>query len=195
MKHLLYAAAGLAALAFAPTGAKAQDASWGCQILLCAASQSPSWHGVPYCVPPMKKLISEMAKPGFDWPICHEAKAGEPGREKYEECPAGFKVGYTESGNHDDFNRDREPNRCVQTMNRCENREEFRALYGDEEANERAGITVSSSTVNSAALTANRSTGCTVQISTPRPRRTNDWYFDIPNDKGVKERFWFNLRT
>lgn len=28
MKHLLYAAAGLAALAFAPTGAKAEDASW-----------------------------------------------------------------------------------------------------------------------------------------------------------------------
>lgn len=54
MKHLLYAAAGLAALTFAPTGAKAEDASWGCQVLLCAASQSPSWQGVPYCVPPMK---------------------------------------------------------------------------------------------------------------------------------------------
>ncbi len=51
MKHLLYAAAGLAALAFAPTGAKAEDASWGCQVLLCAASQNPSWQGVPYCVP------------------------------------------------------------------------------------------------------------------------------------------------
>lgn len=30
MKHLLYAAAGLAALIFAPTGAKAEDASLGC---------------------------------------------------------------------------------------------------------------------------------------------------------------------
>ncbi|RWJ21163.1 MAG: hypothetical protein EOR27_24230 [Mesorhizobium sp.] len=196
MKHLLYAAAGLAALAFAPTGAKAQDAAWGCQVLLCAASQSPSWQGVPYCVPPMRKLIAAMSRPGFDWPICHEAKAGQPGREEYEECPAGTKVGYTESGNHDDWNRNREPNRCVKTVDRCENRAQFQSLYGDEEANRRAGISISYSySGNSSALVARNNSGCKVQISTPRPRRANDWYFDIPNDKGVKERFWFNLRT
>jgi hypothetical protein len=90
MKPVFFAAAGLAALAISPASAKAEDASWGCQILLCAASQSPSWHGVPYCVPPMKRLISAMAKPGFSWPICHEAKAGKPGYEPYEECPAGM---------------------------------------------------------------------------------------------------------
>lgn len=191
MKYLLYAAAGLAALASAPTGAKAEDASWGCQVLLCAASQNPSWQGVPYCVPPMKKLIAAMSRPAFDWPICHEAKAGEPGREEYEECPSGTKVGYTESGNHDDWNRNREPNRCVKTVDRCENPGQFRSLYGDEEANRRAGVTVG---YRGAALVGHK-TGCNVQISTPRPRRTNDWYFDIPNDKRVKERFWFNLRT
>ncbi|NEJ83261.1 hypothetical protein GR268_43065, partial [Rhizobium leguminosarum] len=79
-------AAALGALA---GGAKAEDASWGCQVLLCAASQNPSWHGVPYCVPPMTKLIAAMKEPGFSWPICHEANAGKPGRESYEDCPAG----------------------------------------------------------------------------------------------------------
>ncbi|MET3757878.1 hypothetical protein ABID08_005259 [Rhizobium binae] len=39
--------------AFAPPimPAKAEDASWGCQVLLCAASQNPSWHGVPLLRP------------------------------------------------------------------------------------------------------------------------------------------------
>lgn len=55
MKPVFFAAAGLAALAISPASAQAEDASWGCQILLCAASQSPSWHGVPYCVPPDEK--------------------------------------------------------------------------------------------------------------------------------------------
>jgi hypothetical protein len=27
------------------------------------------------------------------------------------------------------------------------------------------------------------------------PRRGNPWFFDIPNDKGVKKLFWFNLNT
>ncbi|TQN58206.1 hypothetical protein FLX27_26135, partial [Agrobacterium tumefaciens] len=34
---------------------------------------------------------------------------------------------------------------------------------------------------------------CIQQIATPRPRRADPYYFDIPNDNGVKERFWFNL--
>lgn len=72
MKALYFIAAGVAALAMTPA-ARAQDASWGCQILLCAASKNPSWQGVGYCVPPMQKLISAMKKPGFSWPICEEA--------------------------------------------------------------------------------------------------------------------------
>ena len=70
--------------------ALAQDASWGCQVLLCAASESPSWHGVPYCVPPMTKLIAAMKLPSFSWPICRQGNAGKPGKEVYEPCPAGW---------------------------------------------------------------------------------------------------------
>lgn len=194
MKHMIYAAAGLAALALAPIGAKAEDASWGCQVLLCAASQNPSWHGVPYCVPPMKRLISAMKKPGFDWPICHEAKAGEPGREIFDECPEGSRP--TSSNNAGDRGWDRHQlNQCSKTVNKCENRNEFYRLYGNEDENQRNGITVEETTSRGRDSSWSRDRSCMVEIRSPRPRRADPWFFDIPNDKGVKERFWFNLDT
>ncbi|MGN7882541.1 hypothetical protein [Ensifer sp. 22460] len=189
MRRLLYAVTGLAAFAFLPSGAKAQDAEFGCRILLCAASQNPSWQGVPYCVPPMKKLIRDMAKPGFSWPICHEAKAGKPGHEQYEECPAGSSVGYSESGRE---GANRTPNKCVQIVDRCENRGDFQARYGDADANDRANIKVRTLHNGRGNLS---DSGCKVQITMPRPQRSNPYFFDIPNDKDDKERFWFNLRT
>ncbi|MDX0371958.1 hypothetical protein GOC23_31135 [Sinorhizobium meliloti] len=197
MKHLLSAAAGLAALTFAPTGAKAEDASWGCQVLLCAASQDPSWQGVPYCVPPMKKLIAAMSRPGFDWPICHQAKAGEPGRQEFEDCPAGARPTSSHDGNDNGLRRRNKEDQCVRVVDRCENGGEYNRLYGDEDANQRAGVTVRSISGNSDHFgnRDNRYNGCKVQVTSPRPRRANPWFFDIPNDKGVKERFWFNLRT
>lgn len=102
-------------LGAAAGGAKAEDASWGCQVLLCAASKNPSWHGVAYCVPPMTKLIAAMKEPGFSWPICHEANAGKPGRENYEDCPAGTTVGYSSQG---DGGWRGEPDRCTKN-GRC----------------------------------------------------------------------------
>ncbi|MBP2450082.1 hypothetical protein [Rhizobium leguminosarum] len=194
MKRLLYAAAGLAVIAIAPTGPKAQDAEWGCQILLCAASQNPSWHGVPYCVPPMKKLIAAMSKPGFDWPICHQAKAGEPGREEFEECPAGSHPASSSNGDDHGLRRD-EQDQCVRIVDRCENRNEFNRLYGNDEANEQGRITVEVIRNGRDDSLLRRDDGCSVKITSPRARRANPWFFDIPNDKGVKERFWFNLRT
>jgi hypothetical protein len=35
--------------------------------------------------------------------------------------------------------------------------------------------------------------GCIQQVATARPRRADPYFFDIPNDQGMKERFWFNL--
>ncbi|MEI8703428.1 hypothetical protein [Mesorhizobium sp. ISC15] len=181
MKQLLYAATGLAAVAILPaTAAKAQDASWGCQVLLCAASQNPSWHGVSYCVQPMTKLIRAMAKPGFSWPVCHEAKAGEPGRQEYADCPEGSKVGYSERGK--EGNR-RVPDQCVKTVNVCKSRFNSQA--------DKNGLTIP---VRRAGRDSdNRSGSCTKEISSMRPRRADPWYFDIPNDQGVKQRHWFNL--
>ncbi|CUX72256.1 MULTISPECIES: hypothetical protein [Agrobacterium] len=188
MKAMYFAAATVAALAMAPS-VKAQDASWGCQVLLCAASSSPSWQGVAYCVPPMKKLISAMKKPGFSWPICHEAKAGKPAYEPYEDCPAGFQV-----SNSDDGNGGRRlgglggGNMCTKTVNQCRNRAEFRTLYGNTRENERTNVTVRSLGGNN-----DNNDSCMVQVSQPRPLRKDPYRFDIPNDQGVKQSHWFNL--
>lgn len=67
MRPFLIVATMMVASAFAPpvAPASAEDASWGCQVLLCAASQNPSWHGVPYCVPPMTRLIAAMKRAGL----------------------------------------------------------------------------------------------------------------------------------
>ena len=87
----------------------------GCEVLLCASSSSPSWHGVPACHPPMYRLISAMRGWGFSWPSCPEAGTGKPGYEKYEECPAGWSTGYTEFG----MGGRSEPDICTQTTNTC----------------------------------------------------------------------------
>jgi hypothetical protein len=74
---------------FTTVDAKAQDASFGCKILLCVASQHPSWQGVSYCVPPVLKLLAiRKVHPGY-WPSCPEAGTGKPGYAEYEDCPAG----------------------------------------------------------------------------------------------------------
>lgn len=154
------------------------EASWGCQILLCAASRNPSWHGVPYCVPPMSRLIAAMARPGFSWPVCHEANAGKPGREIYHDCPAGTTVGYSISG---DNGGQRVPDQCIATVNVCH-------------ARNRSEIDNRSNSPAIHRPIGGRRDSCIQEIATPRPRRTDPWFFDIPNDKGVKERFWFNLK-
>lgn len=79
-----------ASLAIQPQLSSAQEAPWGCEVLLCAASSAPSWQGVPYCVPPMTKLIAAMKLPGFKWPTCPGAGTGAPGFDPYDECPSGY---------------------------------------------------------------------------------------------------------
>ncbi|WP_029875126.1 hypothetical protein [Rhizobium leguminosarum] len=158
-------------------GAKAEDASWGCQVLLCAASKNPSWHGVAYCVPPMTRLIAAMKDPGFSWPICHEAKAGKPGRENYEDCPAGTTVGYSSQG---DGGWRGEADQCIKTVDVCRSPMERNAHT------RQSGMTIERSFGNG-------HDGCIQQVATPRPRRADPYFFDIPNDQGMKERFWFNL--
>ena len=78
-------------LGFAPgvgIGARAQDASFGCKVLLCAAA-APSWQGIPYCVPVMQALFRHLAK-GGGWPSCPEGNASGLGYEPYRACRAGL---------------------------------------------------------------------------------------------------------
>lgn len=193
MKPLYFAAAAIAALAMSHTAARAEDAEYGCKILLCAASQNPSWHGVPYCVPPMTKLIRDMAEPGFSWPICREANTGKPGHEEYEECPAGMKATRESSGSgRDNAFVDHGREMCVKTVNQCRNRAEFRTLYGNERENAKKGITIREVN-NNRDNSWSGANSCEVVVSQPRPRRADPYYFDIPDDKVVKKRVWFNL--
>lgn len=69
--------------------ARAQDASFGCKVLLCAAASAPGWSGIPYCVPVMQTLFRQLAK-GGGWPSCSEGNASELGYEPYQACPVGL---------------------------------------------------------------------------------------------------------
>lgn len=67
------AAIALAATFAGRPEARAQDASFGCKVLLCAAATAPSWAGIPYCVPVMQQLIRQVARGGA-WPVCLEGQ-------------------------------------------------------------------------------------------------------------------------
>lgn len=69
--------------------AHAQDASFGCKVLLCAAATAPGWSGIPYCVLVMQILFRQLVK-GGGWPSCPEGNASGPGYEPYQACPAGL---------------------------------------------------------------------------------------------------------
>ncbi len=93
---------------------RAQASEWGCEVLLCASSSNPSWHGVAACHAPMNRLVSAMRSPGFSWPTCPEAGTGRPGHEPYDECPDGWSVGH--SGQERGGGR---PDVCVELRNTC----------------------------------------------------------------------------
>lgn len=118
LKTLLAAVTVASAGLFLTATEDAHASQWGCEVLLCASSSSPSWRGVPACHPPMHRLISAMRGWGFSWPTCPEAGTGKPGYEQYEDCPAGWSIGYTEFG----MGGRSEPDICTQTTNTCGSR-------------------------------------------------------------------------
>lgn len=71
-----------------PQLARAQDASFGCKVLLCAAATAPGWAGIPYCVPVMQELFRQLAlrRP---WPVCSEARTSGIGFEPDAPCSSG----------------------------------------------------------------------------------------------------------
>lgn len=174
-------AAGVLILAMGQPS-RAADASWGCQVLLCAASENPSWHGVPYCVPPMTKLIAAMKLPGFSWPICSEGKAGKPGREDYEPCPTGWTA--TSSDTSSGHGSSSVQNVCTRNLGSCNSRTNRNVSKGTNEGVVTQEVYSDSGHNNSS---------CSIIQTQPRKARSKPYYFDIPNSKGVKQRFWFDL--
>src|SRR5258708_7574249 len=93
MKTSIMLRTALLATAFAASlaldrPAAAQDASFGCKVLLCAAAAAPSWSGIPYCVPVMRQLFTQLAR-GGGWPACTEGDASPIGYQPYGDCPVG----------------------------------------------------------------------------------------------------------
>ena len=92
-------AVGIGMIGLTPS-AHADDASFGCKVLLCAAASAPGWSGIPYCVPVMHQLFSDLAK-GHPWPSCPEG--GETSGISYDPylpCPEGTVAGATMMGGH-----------------------------------------------------------------------------------------------
>ena len=93
----------LCTLPFAPLPVQAQDASFGCKVLLCAAAAAPGWGSIPYCVPVMQTLFRQLAK-GKGWPLCSEGNASGLGYEPYQACQSGlpYQVTQTATSNGSD---------------------------------------------------------------------------------------------
>lgn len=155
---------GIAAAAGVYAGS-APASEWGCEVLLCASSSNPSWHGVPACHPPMNRLISAMKRPGFSWPTCPEAGTGRPGYEQFEDCPDGW-------AEADDPNSDQRggvKSHCVRMVNICG--EGRRVNFGGD------------------------GESCTQAEHMARAQRQEPYYFAIISvSDNTTKRHWFSLR-
>lgn len=56
----------------------AQDATFPCKVLLCAAATNPSWTAIPYCVPIMQQALYMQAW-GIAVGACAAAQNSSPG--------------------------------------------------------------------------------------------------------------------
>lgn len=170
--------AAFAVLASEPTRAS----EWGCEVLLCAASDNPTWQGVPSCHAPMDRLISAMKRPGFSWPTCPEGGAGKPGYDPYEQCPVGWTPSAEPQGG--DNGSDGELSRCSRIVEQCGwNGRDAGGAQG--QAGEGGDVTQIYSRENS----------CQYTEFMARPRREKPYFFDITGEKGNQSsRHYFNLK-
>jgi hypothetical protein len=165
MFKLCLANIGFCVFVLGATLSPAMASDWGCKVLLCAASDKPSWQSVPSCLPPMYKLIACKFKTfgACPWPTCAEGGTGEPGYEKYGDCPAGWNAHSSTATILSNDERDV----CVRRKSDCE-------------AKLRQGAGV---------------TGVSCIASMPRPLRAKPYNFQIRNSQTNRvETHWFSLQ-
>ena len=169
--------------------AKAQDAEFGCKVLLCAAASNPSWPSIPYCVPIMNQLQTMMRSLRFRWPVCTAAGTGAPGFEPYKPCPAGWQETSSNTGAGG--------NRVSVSLPYGGNDLCARRLPADP-----TGRPVQAS-VPGAQVQCFSSSGDNVSANgpgqacveyRPRPQNERPYYFDMRNPDGVATRVWFSVR-
>ena len=151
----------------APAAGLAQDASFGCKVLLCAAASNPSWSGIPYCVPVMTQLF-RMLRRGGGWPTCPEGNAGGLGYEPYQPCPTGqIAYGQVQSGDNGSTSLQPDPNGAF-----CVDPERYARMCSGQD----------------------NQAGCDPTYQpTPRAPRAEPHFVDITSG-GATSRFYFSLR-
>jgi hypothetical protein len=186
---VLVVAAGIALSASAANPAKAQDAEFGCKVLLCAAASNPSWPSIPYCVPVMNQLYAMMRSLRFRWPVCTAAGTGLPGHKPYQPCPAGWQEARRsgEGGDHglstvglqggNEF--------CARRLSPQTSGRPLEASVpgGQIQCPDQSG--------NVGGVKA-RGQDCIEYV--PRTLNERPYYFDVRNADGNQTRVWFNVR-
>ena len=160
---------GIASTTIFTPVALAED-EFGCKVLLCAASENPSWRGVPYCVPVMAELYSMMNAWSFTWPVCTSAGAGGPGYEQYDDCPAGWTAGVINSGSSSGVIS------VVGSSGQHVCQKQSQSFFGCNDKSSPSSVSTYG--------------GNSCLQTIPRPLRADPYYFDIPEHKRV----YFNVR-
>jgi hypothetical protein len=118
----------------------------------------------------MYKLLAAMELPGFSWPTCPDANSSAARMERYDDCPEGWSVGYSDVGH--DGNRSK-PNRCEKRTNVCF---KHNGKPGFQPVTDRRD-----------------GDSCEQTVSMSRPRREKPWFIEYSDAAGLRQKAWFNL--
>jgi hypothetical protein len=171
----------------------AQDAEFGCKVLLCAAASNPSWPSIPYCVPVMNQLYAMMRSVRFRWPVCTAAGTGAPGYEPFQPCPAGWQETSSQTSNQaggGDNQVSSDPRSGGNDL--CARRIPPQPLGRPLKASVPDGqIQCPASSSDNGAVNGQ---GQDCVEFRPRPRNERPYYFDVRGADGNRSRVWFNVR-
>lgn len=173
----------------AGASAKAQDAEFGCKVLLCAAANNPSWPSIPYCAPVMNQLHAMMRSLRFRWPVCTAAGTGAPGFEPYQPCPDGWQQTSSQVGGGDAGT-----STSLQHGGNdlCARRLPPQSAAHSLNASVPGGQIQCPGTDGDNGSIMGSSQGC-IEYR-PRPRNERPYFFDVRNPAGNQTRVWFNVR-
>ena len=161
-----------ASIALTQPARSQESGPWGCEVLLCAVSSNPNWQNVPYCIPPMVKLIQRLSW-GGSWPGCPNSNS-QLGYDPYRPCRDDYyPVMRWETYGSDDGQR--------RQVHMCQSREPVRICYMDH-SNQRDGE-----------LRRPREVCYNDYRRYHRVPNPNPYHYDIRNEAGIIERHSFNL--
>lgn len=169
--------------------AKAQDAEFGCKVLLCAAASNPSWPSIPYCVPVMNQLYAMMRSLRFHWPVCTAAGTGAPGYEPYQPCPTGWQETSSNAGGGDT-----NASSYLQTGDNdlCARRLPLQVSGRPVQTSAPGGQVQCPASGSDNGGATGSGQACVEYM--PRPRNERPYYFDVRGADGNSSRVWFNVR-